>query len=39
MNMHEQAFALRDEELGETDVVEHYIDTAGANPARESPRR
>ena len=26
------------EELGETDVVEHSIDTAGANPVREAPR-
>ena len=36
---HEQVFALCDEELGETDVVEHSIDTAGANPVREAPRR
>ena len=28
-----------DEELGETDVVEHSIDTASANPVRKAPRR
>ena len=36
---HEQAFGLSDEELGKTVVVEHCIDTAGANPVREAPRR
>jgi len=30
---------LCDEELGEIDVVEHSIDTAGATPVREAPRR
>ena len=28
-----------DEELGETDVIEHSIDTASANPVRKAPRR
>ena len=35
----EQVFALCDEELGESDVLEHSIDTAGATPVREAPRR
>jgi len=34
---YEPAFGLNDEELGKTDVVEHCIDTAGANPVREVP--
>jgi len=36
---HEQVFALCDEELGETNVIEHSRDTAGATPVREAPRR
>ena len=30
-----KVFALCDEELGETDIVEHSIDTAAATPVRE----
>ena len=33
------AFALSDDELGETSVVEHSIDTKGAPPVSTSPRR
>jgi len=36
---HEQVFALCDEELGEADIVEHLIDTAGATPVKEAPKR
>ena len=36
---HEQVFALCDEELGETDVIEHSRDTADANDVRKAPRR
>ena len=35
----EQVFALSDDELAETELVEHYIDTRGAKPVRTSPRR
>ena len=35
----EKVFALSDEELGETELVEHCIDTGGAKPVRTSPRR
>jgi len=34
-----EVFALSDEELGETDVVEHSIDTSTAKPVKEPPRR
>ena len=34
-----EVFALSDEELGETDVVEHTIDTSAAKPVKEPPRR
>ena len=34
-----EVFALSDEELGETDVVEHTIDTSAARPVKEPPRR
>ena len=34
-----KVFALSDEELGETDVVEHTIDTSAARPVKEPPRR
>ena len=33
------AFALSDDELGETSVVEHSIDTKGAPPVLTSPRQ
>jgi len=36
---HEQVFALCDEELGETDVVKHSIDTVDATPVRKASRR
>ena len=32
-------FALSDSELGETDLVQHKIETNGAAPFRSSPRR
>ena len=35
----EQVFALSDDELGETELVEHCIDTGGSKPVRTSPRR
>ena len=35
----EQVFALSDDKLGETELVEHCIDTGGAKPVRTSPRR
>ena len=34
-----EVFALSDEELGETDVVEHSIDVTGAKPVKEVSRR
>ena len=34
-----EVFALSDEELGETDVVEHSIDTSTAKPVKQPPRR
>ena len=34
-----EVFALSDEELGETDVVEHSIDTSTAKPMKQPPRR
>ena len=34
-----EVFALSDEELGETNVVEHSIDTSMAKPVKEPPRR
>ena len=36
---HEEVFALSDEELDETNIVEHSINTAGMMPIREAPRR
>ena len=36
---HNEAFALNDLELGETDVVQHGINTNGASPVKTSPRR
>jgi len=38
MNRH-QVFALSDSELGETDLVQHKIETNGAVPFRSSPHR
>ena len=35
----EQVFALSDDELGETKLVKHCIDTGEAKPVRTSPRR
>jgi len=35
----DDAFALNEDELGETDIVEHFIDTKDAKPVREIPRR
>ena len=35
----EQVFALSNDELGETKLVEHCIETGGAKPFRTSPRR
>jgi len=32
-------FALSEEELGATDLVEHVIDTGQAKPTRTTPRR
>ena len=34
-----QAFALSEQELGETDVVEHVIDMGNAKPVKACPRR
>ena len=34
-----EVFALSDEELGETDVVEHSVDISTAKPVKEPPRR
>ena len=34
-----EVFVLLDEELGETDVVEHSIDTSTAKPVKQPPRR
>ena len=34
-----EVFALCDEELGETDTVQHFIDTFGAKPVKEAARR
>ena len=34
-----EAFALTDEDLGETSIVEHSIDTKGAPPVATCPRR
>ena len=36
---HHQVFALSDSELGETDLVEHSIETMDNQPVRVSPRR
>jgi len=36
---HHQVFALSDSELGETDSVEHNIETVDNQPVRVSPRR
>ena len=36
---HNEAFALNDLELGETDIVQHSINTAGAPPVKTFPRR
>ena len=33
------SFAVNDSELGETNLVEHYIDTGNAKPVRTFPRR
>ena len=33
------SFAVRDSELGETDLVEHGIDTGNAKPVKTFPRR
>ena len=37
--MKNETFALSDEELGETDIVKHSIDTSGAKPVKEAARR
>ena len=34
-----ETFALSDEELGETDIVKHSMDTSGAKPVKEEARR
>ena len=36
---HGEAFALTDDDLGETSIVEHVIDTKGAPPVSTCPRR
>jgi len=36
---HSDVFALSDEELGETELVTHDIDTGDARPVRAMPRR
>ena len=39
LSEHNEAFALNDLELGETDVMQHGINTDGAPPVKTSPRR